>query len=776
MKQNMFLGSFVVASSLLFVGCGGGGSSDPQTVTGQFVDTYVEGLNYTCSSGKEDVTNALGEYTCNVGDKVEFSLGGYVLGSATASAGIVTPETLYPDNEEAALNVAQVLQTLDSDDSDEIITIPDNFTDLDDVNTTPEDSGFDTIIEEELGETLVSEEVAQEHMDESLLKVLMAGKTFYTTIYDEMYTLESWAFNADATSATWTELIGGSDSGTGSIAIDGMAFTFTETYEGVVTDTIIVVKEILDDYVVVGIEGEPDLRLYFDREKAETYFLTLSPDLSTLITGTTKYFANTLGGTGYRIYGTDGSFTGSVTLADGTTLATSGTYDIVDNVLTINRTAPSDTTLVLTYLGQEDGGLGFDITVNGGEVFETISFPTEAERDAYVASLNNLDDLIRGTTKYFANTQGATGYRTYATDGSFTGSVTLADGTILATSGTYNIVDNVLTISRTSSSDVTLVLTYLGEEDGGLGFNITVNGGEVFQTISFSTEAERDAYVEGSNDVQSLLANKTLYFVGQSENDPTDIWSGEITFNSDLSMATVVEGGATEILAISIDANKLVFTEDTDGSYSIIGDDKGDYIELIDSFSDGSVESYTRLYYDQSRAEAYVSTLSENISVPTRTITLDGSTQDWDGISPVLTDTTGEVTYSGLDISAMYVAQDDSYIYVRIDRASSTDVPTNGEDYNYWVYFKDTTGVTDFGIEAYHWEEGPSVRLHQGDYNIVIEGLSSHVSGTSMEFAVPKGYVNHTLYTVDVFTHHTVNDSWVDDNGDYLSDGQVLGL
>ncbi|WP_373031144.1 immunoglobulin-like domain-containing protein [Sulfurovum sp.] len=132
-------------------------------------------------------------------------------------------------------------------------------------------------------------------------------------------------------------------------------------------------------------------------------------DLLTLLEGQTKYFANSLGGTGFRTYATDGNYTGSVTLADGTTFATSGTYDIVDNILTINRASPSPSTLVLTYLGEQAGGLGFDITVDGGPVFQVISFATESERDAYLASLGSnifiTEAMLTGKTFYDTFTQ-----------------------------------------------------------------------------------------------------------------------------------------------------------------------------------------------------------------------------------------------------------------------------------------------------------------------------------------------------------------------------------
>jgi len=268
----------IVLSTLLLTGCGGGSSNSDSTdettkVTGQFIDTYVEGLNYTCSSGTEGVTNSEGEYTCNAGDTVEFSLGEYVLGSATASSGIVTPATLYPEDEDAALNVAQLLQTLDTDSDDGIISIPEDFSDLDEVTVTPEDDAFDETMEEELDKPLVSETDAQEHMDDALssnLTALLSGKTLYTTIYTRMGTLESWTFNESVTTSVWTELVGGSETGTGSVTIDDMTITFSEEDE----NSIVVVTEIQEDYMLIRVNAAELQRLYFDEAKARAYFLS----------------------------------------------------------------------------------------------------------------------------------------------------------------------------------------------------------------------------------------------------------------------------------------------------------------------------------------------------------------------------------------------------------------------------------------------------------------------------------------------------------------------
>lgn len=496
MKNVYKLSLAALAASVLLVGCGSSSSTTEvtaETVTGQFVDTYVSGLNYSCSSGTTGITNDLGEYTCNVGDTVEFSLGGYVLGSTTASEGYVTPETLYPDNPEAALNVAQVIQSLDTDPTDDIITIPENFTDLDDVTVTPEDENFDTLIQDELSVPLVTEEEAQAHLDETELMLLLGGKTLYLAEYD---VVDEFVFNADLSSITWRELLpeANSEGGVYDVTVNGAELTVT-TEEGPIVLTL---ANQTDTYLEFNVNdgGEP-ARFYYNQADAEAYYDSLQTDLESLIVGKTKYFVTSLGVIGSRSFATDGTYTANITTAYGTVLNTSGTYTIVNDVITINRTSPNILELVLTYIGEEAGGLGFTGSINGGELFETVSFSTEAERDAYVALLQaELEASIVGQTKYFVNSQGITGYRSYATDGSYTGELTLADGTVLAVSGTYEIAGNVLTLNRTSPNALTFIITRTSEEvAGGVVVLVSVDGGEPTESVSFSTEAERDAYL-----------------------------------------------------------------------------------------------------------------------------------------------------------------------------------------------------------------------------------------------------------------------------------------
>ena len=162
------------ALALTVIGCGGGGGSSTSTeVKGTFIDSVVQNVSYSCSpSNISGSTNELGEYTCNVGDTVTFSLGGTPLGTVTASETPVTPVTLFPNNPEAATNVAQLLQTIDSDNDASNGITPD----LNLIQNLPEvidfeSEEFDTDISNALGQELISEEQAQEHLNETLVQL-----------------------------------------------------------------------------------------------------------------------------------------------------------------------------------------------------------------------------------------------------------------------------------------------------------------------------------------------------------------------------------------------------------------------------------------------------------------------------------------------------------------------------------------------------------------------------------------------------------------------------
>ncbi len=159
--------------SVLLMSCGGGsGGSSAQTITGQFIDDPVQGLRYTCSSGHTGITNQLGEYTCNVGDMVRFSLGAVNLGNVRVQQGPISPYTLFPGDEDAAINVARLLQTVDGDgDPDNgVITLDDNLVNLLPAQTDFSSASFGEDTQNALNRVLVSVEDARDQLHESIIE------------------------------------------------------------------------------------------------------------------------------------------------------------------------------------------------------------------------------------------------------------------------------------------------------------------------------------------------------------------------------------------------------------------------------------------------------------------------------------------------------------------------------------------------------------------------------------------------------------------------------
>jgi hypothetical protein len=100
-----------------------GGSDSPATpapiapVTGVFLDSAVEGLDYTAGASAKASTNAKGEFTCKGTETVTFSIGGITLGSAPCGA-IITPRDLVGASDaadERIVNRLLALQLLDDD-------------------------------------------------------------------------------------------------------------------------------------------------------------------------------------------------------------------------------------------------------------------------------------------------------------------------------------------------------------------------------------------------------------------------------------------------------------------------------------------------------------------------------------------------------------------------------------------------------------------------------------------------------------------------------------
>ncbi len=146
---------------------------------------------------------------------------------------------------------------------------------------------------------------------------------------------------------------------------------------------------------------------------------------------------------------------------------------------------------------------------------------TDAEADAdgdgytnleeYNAGTDPQDDssstfslMIVGSTKYFLDSTGEMGVRTYSVNAwvegdeekSYIGTVILTDGTIVPVEGSYLISGQTIYQGRFNPSLKSMHLDFTNEISGAMHFLDTVSG---TTTIFFDTEAERDAAIPATN-------------------------------------------------------------------------------------------------------------------------------------------------------------------------------------------------------------------------------------------------------------------------------------
>ncbi len=195
---------------IVFIGCGGGGSSSTTTantqVTGALIDSFVNGVDYNCSSS--GITETSGLFVCEANSVVNFKIGGVTLGNmrveSSQSLYYVTPARLYglaDDNitDSRVLNFIRFVQSLDDDANTsngiEItqatrdallgsnLDISNPGTTLDDVNSTLAS----------IGKSLISADDALIHYKDTLQNIL--GIEFSS----EPYQYQQWYIENNAT-------------------------------------------------------------------------------------------------------------------------------------------------------------------------------------------------------------------------------------------------------------------------------------------------------------------------------------------------------------------------------------------------------------------------------------------------------------------------------------------------------------------------------------------------------------------------------------------------
>jgi hypothetical protein len=146
------------------------------------------------------------------------------------------------------------------------------------------------------------------------------------------------------------------------------------------------------------------------------------------------------------------------------------------------------------------------------------------------------------------------------------------------------------------------------------------------------------------------------------------------------------------------------------------------------------------------RAEK-VASVPNPIVVTNKTITVDGNVTDWAGISPIITDAVGDAnSTSGSDISAVYIAQDNSNLYFRIDLANGT--PGNGlyfgiryDGDNFTNNSPQRAIFINVGAYSASVSEWATSVCHTSHSNVASGALS--INGNLMEISVPKSALNN---------------------------------
>ena len=111
-------GVVIVLMLLGMIGCSGGSSSGTSVKTGYFIDSAVEGVQYT-SGNISGTTGADGSFKYEEGQPVTFKIGNLTLGSLTVTNERVFPTDLISgatsETNDSVSLMARVLQTLDAD-------------------------------------------------------------------------------------------------------------------------------------------------------------------------------------------------------------------------------------------------------------------------------------------------------------------------------------------------------------------------------------------------------------------------------------------------------------------------------------------------------------------------------------------------------------------------------------------------------------------------------------------------------------------------------------
>jgi K319L-like, PKD domain len=160
-----------------------------------------------------------------------------------------------------------------------------------------------------------------------------------------------------------------------------------------------------------------------------------------------------------------------------------------------------------------------------------------------------------------------------------------------------------------------------------------------------------------------------------------------------------------------------------------------------------------------------------NNQIPNGAIVIDGQSDDWEGINPIITDIQGDTTLENTeerDLKALYLAKDENYIYWRIETWSG-----NFPDAGMIVSFQEVDKepyIFHYEVKVEVWFEGQDnffEKLPGTDYFFLFTGGTDYTRiGSIAEGKFPIDlFDNHSFNTIAM--HYT---NWNDVSGEGVDD------
>ncbi len=279
------------------------------------------------------------------------------------------------------------------------------------------------------------------------------------------------------------------------------------------------------------------------------------------------------------------------------------------------------------------------------------------------------------------------------TDGNLSNGIQITNETITILTKALQ-QENIKTVPDTTTK-LDTVVSHIEQEDTNFKGHVV-------------TEEEAQNHLKATQKtvIKDMLAGKTFYGVGYGN----DGWhaAGSIEFNKELTIMHYkgiwYDPNDDETDSIKVESNKLVWL--SDNSYSIVGANKGDYIELTDYNADSSLDSTVpvRLYFDKTKAEGYFNSLKGTVN--NNNNNNDSNNHDSEKVSDLISGHINFIDVNGNSISAPANA------WIRITpQENQTEGNWNGVNCKL-----DANG--NFGAECYvHTNVGSMRKYFNSDYS-----------------------------------------------------------